>query len=115
MQSIVSDAVAANAEGDTAGAYYHLRTVIEWVMKMTLEVPMNQKIDRSALCERYNSQLSSHLRSLFPSLGAMYAELSEGLHARSVNADRLLELMTASLDHLRAKALIEKYSNRGLQ
>lgn len=110
ISDIIRDALCADAENDVAAAYYHLRTAIEFHIKNELGLPVAQKIEGNDLCDKYNESQDMRLRTDFPSLAALYTELSAGLHSRDVDSKQFSDMLGKLLDHLRAKELIGKYT-----
>lgn len=66
IEDIVKDAFSAAAEGDVAGAYYHLRTAAEFYLKKECGLAVEAKIDGSELCDKYNATIDERLKSGFP-------------------------------------------------
>jgi len=74
-----SDAVIAFACGFTRMGVFGLRTVIEqWARVVTGVVA---KIEGTELFEKYSDLLPSGFSSLYPSLGALYSDLSADMHS----------------------------------
>jgi hypothetical protein len=87
LAQILSDADQAIAEGDTHGAYYHLRTLIEHYQKRRLGKALDEQIRGDDLAEEYYKSLPAEFRSVLPSLTTSWSTLSKWIHARSGNAD----------------------------
>lgn len=87
LAPILSDADQAIAEGDTNGAFYHLRTLIEHYQKRWLGKALDEQIRGEDLAAEYYSSLPTDLRGILPSLSTSWATLSKWIHARSGRAD----------------------------
>jgi len=112
IREVVQDSRSAAGENDIPGAYYHLRTAIEFIMKGSLGIPRDQKIEGTTLCEKYNEQTDDLLKARFPMLAPLYAELSAGMHSRATSVDRLQAIEEAFLGHLKARDLFKQYGKK---
>lgn len=90
-----SEAMIASSCGFIRMAIFGLRTVIEqWARAVT---GTTGKIDGSELFNQYSALLPTGFSSLYPSLGALYSDLSADMHGATGDAT-LFERATKEID-----------------
>jgi len=104
----LSDAEQANAEKDVFGAFYHLRTLLEHILKRRLGLPLDDKIRGDDLIARHYASLPDAWKSVLPSLAAPHTMLSANLHARKGEAEDFGNLRDAICDHFDMLAMFER-------
>lgn len=78
LENYYSDAVIAFNCGFVRMGIFGLRTVIEqWARAAT---GITEKLDGSKIFDRYSNLLPAGFSSLYPSLGALYFDLSADIH-----------------------------------
>jgi hypothetical protein len=82
LRPIYRDAVRAGSCGDIAAGFYHLRTLIEHHMKAVCCIALNEQIDGSELCQRYNKTIDPVVAER-ASLTKVLSDCSHNLHGRT--------------------------------
>jgi hypothetical protein len=82
LREIYAASVGAAACGDLAGAFYHLRTLLEHHMKTTCSVRIEEQLDGSELCQRYNKTMDPIVAER-ASLTRLFSDCCANLHQRT--------------------------------
>lgn len=99
---ILHDAEQAVAEGDLSAGFYHLRTLLEFYLKIRLDIPIDQQIRGDELVEKYNKTLSPEISGKLPSLAVAFGKLSQWLHNRKGTADDYKSQRDSVCKHIEA-------------
>ena len=105
---ILSDAEQAIAEKDVFGAFYHLRTLLEHILKRRLGLPIDDKIRGDDLIARHHTSLPDAWKSVLPPLASAHSTLSANLHARKGKAEDFTNLRDVICDHFEMLAMFER-------
>jgi hypothetical protein len=82
LREIYAASVGAAACGDLAGAFYHLRTLLEHHMKNTCSAAIEEQLEGSELCQRYNKILDPIVAER-ASLTKFFSDCCANLHNRT--------------------------------
>jgi hypothetical protein len=104
VRRFFSGAVVAHQSGQTLAALFLLRTVIEqWARAATESV----KVQADQVLDDYMLTLPEDFRARFPSLRALYGELSVDMHAATGSSGLFSRAVTEICEHFDARRLFK--------
>ena len=109
LEKILIDASNAVAEGDLFAGFYHLRTMLEYYLKLRMSIPLDLQVRGEDLVTKHYDSLPPDLRSTLPSLTTAYGALSKNLHSRTGEVADYHALLEIVCDHIEGVALFLKY------
>lgn len=109
-----SDAIVAHQSGKTLAGLFYLRTFVEQTARSAVANPDQYDIG-DKLMEAYAASLHLNVRSEFPSMRAVYDELSAALHAAEENVELFEKAITKINQHFEARRLYERLASKTTQ
>jgi Zn finger protein HypA/HybF involved in hydrogenase expression len=107
LKKIFVDATGAASCGDTFGAFYHLRTLMEHHMKSELGIATDTKLEGDALCERYNKAIDLTVAERC-SLTEAFATCAKNLHNRTGEIEDYEKIRDAIITHFKLKQTLQR-------
>jgi len=109
ISDAVSDSLRAKSVGDIPGAFYHLRSALEFYLVQQTGEDFGRQTKGDELADLYNKSLDNELTDRATSVKQLYETLSGEMHKRSENSELFDKCFVDFQNHLELKAVSERF------